>query len=235
MEQIGKDPILLIALELDFIDILRLCSTSKFMNRIICNNTTFWAIKFYKNYPFLKDIIIPDDFGKLYKYIEFKRNEILKNIEPDILNDYSQGSYVKPEIIEFLKNSDLGFIPEYNYSINYLIRPLVESRIFNRPILTRLFLIYLYKNKRNFNKNGEVHFSVDDNIEHYFNTILDKKEKQTDFNRYSFNYNESRNLIYKTFIKSNKLAQIDTDILNSGDMDILLSKISKVLYNFLVR
>ncbi len=57
MEKLNKDAIVLIALELDYLEILNLCFTSKKFNKHICLNKFFWMNKIKKDYPKISDNI----------------------------------------------------------------------------------------------------------------------------------------------------------------------------------
>jgi len=59
MENINLDVLIKLALELDDIDLLALCTTSKYFNEKICNRETIWKLKLKKYEP------IDDEFKKL--------------------------------------------------------------------------------------------------------------------------------------------------------------------------
>ena len=69
MESLSKDTLILLAMELDYADILKFCQTSKKINRYVCKNNDFWRNKLYLTYPLARKIE-SEDYEKIYRYIE---------------------------------------------------------------------------------------------------------------------------------------------------------------------
>jgi hypothetical protein len=52
MEDLDKQRLLLIALELDIPSVLNFCSSNKRINALICKNSDFWKAKLIKDFAF---------------------------------------------------------------------------------------------------------------------------------------------------------------------------------------
>jgi hypothetical protein len=62
----NPDVLILLALKLDLSSLNSLCRTSKRMNRILCDNKTFWLNKIKKDYPNITELNL---YGSNYKQI----------------------------------------------------------------------------------------------------------------------------------------------------------------------
>lgn len=85
MEKIPKDVLILIALEFDLREILKFCSTSKYINRTICESQIFWRKKISREYPHL-NINNVEKFRNLYNYLKL-RTEYSKDAKLGYLLD----------------------------------------------------------------------------------------------------------------------------------------------------
>ena len=74
MENLNKDELFLLAMELDLPSILNLCKTSKYLNKMVCENPNLWRSKLNKDYPYLNISEVKDLKG-LYLYLK-KRAKI---------------------------------------------------------------------------------------------------------------------------------------------------------------
>ena len=121
MDKASKDVLTLLALELNYIDIISLCSTSKRTNRYVCQNKNFWKNKLRKDFGFV--------FLSKNPQILYKELDRLFNI--DKIENYDEGLY---------KSVRIGNRELVNYFIfkgannwKYALKGAVESR--NRDLI----------------------------------------------------------------------------------------------------
>ena len=105
MERLPRDLIQLIAIDLDYGTILKLCYASKRFNEIICKSPNFWRNKLSKEFPKI-DISEVKEFKNLYSYLS-KKAEVF-----------------------YLENYLINLIPPYYYQeINDVLKGVVENEL----------------------------------------------------------------------------------------------------------
>ena len=121
MENVSKDILFMIAIDMDYPDILKFCSTPKRINKYICANNSFWRNKLYKKYPFLLSHIQKrNDLKFLYRDIE-KEIEKLKRATNGENKGFMTLKYISPEFANFFLNADFGNISNTNIPLNYIL------------------------------------------------------------------------------------------------------------------
>lgn len=69
--ELNPDVLRMLALELDLPSIVKFCKTNKTVNRVVCENNTFWRNKLYKDFPdALVDIPQGANYEKIYKTVK---------------------------------------------------------------------------------------------------------------------------------------------------------------------
>lgn len=189
METLSKDVLVLLAMELNYVDILKFCQSSKRINRYVCENSDFWRNWLYKEYPAA---------GELKVFTE----------EDNSASGFAKPVYVRPELVEFLRHTNLGFISGTRVPINLILKPALEKGILNRNILTNLFANYFLKHQ--FMDNGKKKFRVGDNMSKYLDKYLkeiEDKERGSPnaFNRNNFIFNKTPTIIAKLIIPDSEL------------------------------
>ena len=75
MENLNKDMLFKLAIELEFSDLLKLCASGKQINEKICNNDSVWFNKLNRDFPSYKDTqwnINPIEIYRLFYFLEVK-------------------------------------------------------------------------------------------------------------------------------------------------------------------
>src|SRR5665647_3930808 len=78
MEDITKDILFKVAIDLNLSDLLHLCQTNRRFNNLFCNNDEFWRIKLYREFP--------ETINKINKKILEKYEYSYKDIYKQIIN-----------------------------------------------------------------------------------------------------------------------------------------------------
>lgn len=119
-----KDVLILTALELNLVDLIGLCQTSKKMNDIICNNQDFWFKKVRKDY----DLELESRIGAKQYYLDMEK---LLNTNPN--HAYRIG--INNEALALIKlGLEKGADPNFKGLIDQftpLIRIIFNDKIFN--------------------------------------------------------------------------------------------------------
>ena len=206
METIPKDVLIKIALELDYIDILRWCVSNKYVNEKVCKNTNFWRDLLYKDYPFISrfnsDFDKSQNFKNLYKLL---RETI---VSP---NPFNKPIYISDNMKNFLSNTNFGSYGSVN--INDILKLTLDKNILSLPALTTLITYYLRKNKGN-----ETFFRIDEHMDKYLGENLD-------FNKDRFQSNKVRNIVSLNILKGG-----NKEILQ--EYKELVNKITAIIDNF---
>ena len=145
--EFGKDILGVIALDLNYYDILSLCSSHSRFNNRICQNNAFWYNKIKRDFP--KEINEIDKNKNNYREIY----EDLKSKFPVILKD---------EYKSFFLNNLKGIANINRIFLVDAIRPYIHDGIISWDVLIKLFFIYLRK------------FEVD-NLRKEFPSLLDSR------------------------------------------------------------
>lgn len=74
MNNLPKDLLIVLALNLEYEEILNLCQTNKRVNDIVCKNKLFWKQKLVKEYPNI-NIDNVTNYKGLYGYLNYRSNE----------------------------------------------------------------------------------------------------------------------------------------------------------------
>lgn len=187
MENITRDTLILIALNLDIPELLHLCNINSKFNKLLCKNNTFWMNKLHNDYPetigfnfntedykslyFLKksfDIIyfngkIISDEPLLYELV-FSLNKIDKLLKPSELYELLLKDITWYSILDYL------MIVDYMKEIKLIID--------NKPTIPLyLFTKYLIGGLKYYNES----LHVLSNINHY--NVIYTKDK--DKNKYT--------------------------------------------------
>ncbi len=130
MESLPKDVLVLLAFDLDYADILKLCSSTKRINRAICDNEYFWRNKLYKTYPFarkLQEKYPITNFRKFYQDVE--RNKALRGNGEERVGSFDMPSFIKPELRNFFTYADFGVISGTEVPLNYILWPILQKEL----------------------------------------------------------------------------------------------------------
>ena len=160
MDSLPKDALVLLAMELNYADILKFCNSSKKINKYICQNTNFWRNKTYITYPFIKDLNMKynlnKDFKKLFSefsIIDAQIKNVLKFDESDYTaSGYKVPSFIKPELVEFFIHADIGYVGT-KIPLNYLLWLILSKGIISKVLAYSLLVIHLQKHQ--FIENGK--------------------------------------------------------------------------------
>ncbi len=210
METLTKDTLILLALELNYMDVLKFCSTSKKINRHVCENNYFWRNKLYKEYPLLEKGG-NRDFRKFYKEIQEQVQKINTFVEEDKhISGFDMPNFLRPEAINFLLNIDLGFIKGTTIPLKYLIWPILSKGIFTQSLFTFLLNKHLAKQHR-----------VTDDMIKYLDNYLTK----LNIDRNNFRYNKIGPLTNALFIPRKELTEFQLEELKSVGVFNLLKMV----------
>jgi hypothetical protein len=106
MENLDKNVLRLLALDLAMPDILKLCLTSKKFNSEICKNNNFWRNKLYRDYPqTINKFPGKSDFRKIYLSLYNKVKTQYYTIIS--YNDEIDGKTLIPKFWSYIKKSPL--------------------------------------------------------------------------------------------------------------------------------
>ncbi len=203
MDTLSKDALVLLAMELDYADIIKFCQTSKKVDRYVCQNNDFWRNRLYKEYPFSRNLDTTNS-RKLYREIS---NEI-KNVNTfstqDVLG-FNTPVYIREELVNFLSQADLGVTKNHQIPINCLIQYSLSKGISTITILHKLIVRYLRKYIIEKNR-----FTVGNNMNNFLNKYLTQFEeddigKPGPFNRNNFSYMHMQPLITRLIIPTREL------------------------------
>jgi hypothetical protein len=207
MEKVSKDVLFLIAIEMEYPDILRFCSTSARINKYICANNDFWRNKLYRKYPFLLSHIQQrNDLKSLYRDVE-KEIEKIKTESNGKNSGFDKLQYITPEFSNFFLNADFGNIPDTSVPLNYILWPLLRKGIFTHNLAQKLLSFHLrkYEIREDAETAGilyqKIFYTVSPEMNVYLNNSLTDLEKDNIrvFNRNKFIYKNFSRLIMKGF------------------------------------
>jgi hypothetical protein len=175
LQQLPKDTLTLIALELDLPSLLNFCQSDIEINKKVCSDNNFWRNKLFRDYP----NIAVNNLKELYE-TEYEKDTKIRHLDTLML--------------DFIKNSDFGA-----FSVGTFTKDNAESNnihilitqnlapatiaIINRNILTSLLYIYLSRNNLKFKVRNEIRFKLDNNLRTATYLIRDN-----DFDVNSFSY-----------------------------------------------
>ena len=210
MDTLSKDVLVLLAMELNYTDIIKFCSTSKNINKYVYQNNDFWRNKLYKEYPFSRNLDTTNS-RKLYHEIvkELDIEKVNTFTEEDInVTEFDTPVYLRPELVDFLLQADLGVIGKNQIPQKYFIFPFLRKGILRTPMITSLLSSYLKKHQ--FVENGKFKYRVGDDMNRYLGKYLKQVEDddiayRIPFNRNGFDFNRLRNLASKFKIPDNEL------------------------------
>ena len=231
MEKLPKDVLVMLAIDLDYADILKLCTSSSRINRMVCQNDYFWRSKLYKTYPLavkrLQQFPVSDlkkFYGKFDR--EMKRVTTLHPTVDYTITSFDLPRFISPELINFYLFADFGKIPGTELPINYLLLPLLERGVMSRSLATPLMTMHIMKNS--FTENGKKFFKATPDMELYLGTYMDELEQKEQgrpdkfdaigrlllpFSRNKFVFNRLHSIMSPGF-SSQPLTQVQIDELN---------------------
>jgi hypothetical protein len=155
MENLDKDALFSIALQMDLPELINFCKANKYINEKICNNNYIWFNKLKKDFDFVfDDYLNPEDFKKAYKLIY----SLLRSRDFTCYSDFSK------------KAGKIGSIKLFLYVLKRLQQQFSKhtNNLITQDNYYRLFLDYGLK--------GAVK-SENLNIIKYFVEILGEKVK----------------------------------------------------------
>lgn len=210
MDTLSKDTLILLAMELNYSDIIKFCSTSKKINKYVCQNNDFWRNRLYKEYPFARNLDTKNS-KKLFQEIESEINNINTLTEEDVnATGFDTPAYVRPELIEFLLQADLGVVGKNQIPLNYFLHPALRKGILRASMVTSLLVRYLKKYK--FVENGKFKYRIGDDMDKYLGKYLKQIEdhdiainKPVPFNRNNFIFNRILSAVSKFMFPRNDL------------------------------
>jgi hypothetical protein len=243
MEKLPKDVLVLLAIDLDYADILRLCKSSSRMNRFVCQNENFWRNKLYKIYPFarkLQEKYPISNFKKFYRDVEMQlqsTNAIQDGVNNEMI-DFGTPYFIRPELVNFFMYTDFGLIPGTEVPINYILWPLLKEGIMSRNTAT--VLSALHAKKYSFTENGKKFFKSSPDmilyLEKYLNDLERKGREEGNifnaqgilklpFSKDKFLFNRYQSILSEGFISKNNLTEVQLNQLK--DMNTLTKNIYK--------
>lgn len=221
MDKWGKDLFILIAIELDYPDILNLCMTNKKLNNYICGNNYFWKLRNDKlyDYPFLENNYQKDE-------IEKRKLRMLKKYKLSNTDALSTPRYIKSNLYKYLKNTNFGSVN--GFPINYLISSLIHKNILSSNIIIYLLMIDMF----NENKRTAQGFSLTNSMKYYFKDELSNYAGLDGVFRKNKLNNFVNELVYRTKDIPNYLLEKN----NLKDTKIVLevSQIEQILKEYLL-
>ena len=130
MDKLPKDVVAEIAMELNNIDIIRLCKSNKKFNQNVCENESFWLNKILKEYPQVKNFKkIGNTYREIYQnlYLAEKKEIFIEiNIESHLYEDEDEDDY---EDEDEDSKINIGITIKYNRmtTIRELKRKIIDS------------------------------------------------------------------------------------------------------------
>jgi hypothetical protein len=168
MENLPKDILFQLSLELDLPNLLNLCKTNRLLNEKVCNNENIWLSKLNKDFPLHNNLNIQINFKNKYKLLydlhklrnklKFKRSvyELFNSEKLDLSRKDIQELPKEIEILQNLEtlNLDYNQIKEIPEEIGKLTNLKYLSLRGNGPLLipreigklTNLFYLNLSMN-----------------------------------------------------------------------------------------
>ena len=173
MENLPKDVLFLLAIEMNYADILNFCKSSKRIDEYVCKNKFFWLNKLSKpnlnarNYKFP---IIPDEL-KRHAYV------------------YRYPVFIRRELVDFFLNADMGVILNTDIPLQNIIWPILRKGIADQGLINALMAIY--SSKHIFRDERKRYFRAGPDMEKYLGDTLDKLERESgQFSRHPFSRNK---------------------------------------------
>ena len=226
MENLPKDVVALLAIDLDYVDILKLCRSSSRMNRFICQNEDFWRNKLYKTYPFarkLQEKFPITNFRKFYGDVEreIKSVTVIPKDREDRAGGFDMPSFIRPELRNFFMFADFGVIPNTEVPVNYILWPIVQKGIMSRALTTKLLILHMLPKHRFVDVDGKKYFRASPEMELYLNNYLEElelKERGTErfdkvgrpklsFSRHKFLFNRLQSIVNPGFLPQTELTK----------------------------
>jgi len=206
MNKLTKESLILLAMELEYPEIIKFCQTSKKINNDVCKNNNFWLRKLYFKYPFSKNLYFDtSNMKNMYENIEKEINKKFEeNSENIIIEEFDKPSFIKSEFADFLLNTNFD-ITYNNIPINFIFYNILKRKIFSYSLANILVNIYLAKYK--FVENdGKTYYKVGPEMNKYLDSYLTELENKNidekrSFNRNKFQFNKISSIIYSLFIK----------------------------------
>ena len=210
--KIPRDILVVLALEMNYMDILSWCVSSKHVNQNVCKNQDFWRSLLYKRYPSVSGFK-SNDYRNLYKLL---RETIVSQ------NPYNKPVFISQEMVEFLRNTDFGIY--MNVPISEVLELAISQGILSRPALTTLLTLYLRRIK--FRENNTF-LKVDEQMNKYLGNTLTELEEEGEFNRNNFTSNKIKRIIAKNILKEGNKKNLE-------DNKKLVNKITEIVIRFFV-
>ncbi len=210
MDELSRDEIVLLAMELDIKSIINFSLTCKKINKYVFENNHFWRNRLHREYPFSSSLKLNQNqnFRKFYQEIENHAQDADTLTSADNSTSvFAKPLFIRLELADFLLQADLGFIRGTKIPVNYIIWSALKKRVLSRNIISRLFVRY-FENK--FFSDGKTKcFHVDDDMNRYLSKYLKEiEESHNTFNRNKF--------VWKDFaLIINKMVMVETQLTTS--------------------
>ena len=218
MDKLPKDVVALLAIDLDYVDILKLCRSSSRMNRFLCQNEDFWRNKLYKTYPFarkLQEKFPITNFRKFYGDVEreIKSVTVIPEDRERRAGGFDMPSFIRPELRNFFMYADFGVIPNTEVPLNYILWPIVQKGIMSRALTTKLLVLHMMPKHRFVDDDGKKYFRASPEMELYLNKYLEELElkergrPKLAFSRHKFVFNRLQAIVNSGFLPQTKLTK----------------------------
>ena len=226
MDKLPKDIVALLAIDLDYVDILKFCRSSSRMNRFICQNEDFWRNKLYKTYPFARKLQEKYPIGNFRKFYgdverEIKNIKVIPKDREDRTGGFDMPSFIKPELINFFMYADFGVIPNTQVPVNYILWTIIQKGIMSRALTTKLLFLHMIPKHRFVGDDGKKYLRASPEMEMYLNKYLEELElkergierfdlrgrPKLSFSRHKFVFNRLQAIINPGFLPQTELTK----------------------------
>ena len=230
MDKLPKDIVALLAIDLDYVDILKLCRSSSRMNRFICQNEDFWRNKLYKTYPFarkLQEKFPITNFRKFYGDVEREiKNIIIKPQTTERMSPLSVPLFISPELINFFMFSDFGVITDTEIPLNYILWLTLQKGVMSRDLATVLTTMHL--NKYIFRENGKKFIKSSPEMDLYLGKYFDA----LNISKNKFVYSNLPRILNLGFLPSRDLtgSQMTSTVAINRNIYEKIREIKKAMY-----
>lgn len=168
MEELPKDALFSLAVEMELPDLLNFCRTNSRIHTI-CSEKYVWLNKLKKDFQYqYTGIFSPEEtYVILYKW---------KQTDKPAISAFSSPVYLKQPLIDFFSNADFGKT-ESGIPIRNIVLPLIMKGVMNRNLITVLLTLYVkVNNLSSVGADGRKYLSAGPDMEKYLGSYLDDLE-----------------------------------------------------------
>lgn len=179
------------------------------------------------------------NLGKNYQ-AHGKKKKRAQTGEPRKGDGFAKGSFLRPELVEFLRNANFGNDSE-GRPLKETLEPLLKQSMLSRAILTPLLTIYMFVNGHRFMEGGKVYFRAGPEMVKYLGaylTALEQGDKNLSdderrssngqvkprFDRNKFVYNRLQSIVNPGIIPARDLDQQHLDYVERPEVKTALAK-----------